>query len=342
MDRHDIDAWTLEELAHAHARDLEVQERYGCNYLTYFCDQRTRSIFCLVEAPSTDAALSVHREAHGGMPSEIIEVDYNSLNEYIGGFREPASGEVFEASAFRIILLSSIEDISSLIRQFGDTRAMQIVREHERLAREQLEPRGGREVNRGSGGMMGCFPSVVGAVECALAIRDSINQFNAKSATPIPARIGLSAGEPVQDNGQLFGAAVQLASAISLNAQPGSVMVAGVVRELCLGKGFLFEDRGEFTPSGLDEPVRLYEVRGRDAGSQPPVAVAPGTYPDRLSAREVEVLRLIARGRTNQEIANELVISLNTVTRHVSNIFDKTSVNNRAEAASYAHLHDLT
>ena len=61
-----------------------------------------------------------------------------------------------------------------------------------------------------------------------------------------------------------------------------------------------------------------------------------------LSARETEVLRLVAAGRSNQQIADELVISLNTVRRHVSNIFDKTGAANRAEAATYAAHNGLT
>jgi pimeloyl-ACP methyl ester carboxylesterase/DNA-binding CsgD family transcriptional regulator len=60
-----------------------------------------------------------------------------------------------------------------------------------------------------------------------------------------------------------------------------------------------------------------------------------------LSGREVEVLRLLAAGKSNQEIADELVISLNTVRRHVSNIFDKTGVANRAQATAYAKDHGL-
>jgi DNA-binding CsgD family transcriptional regulator len=60
-----------------------------------------------------------------------------------------------------------------------------------------------------------------------------------------------------------------------------------------------------------------------------------------LSARELEVLRLIAAGKSNAQIADELVISQNTVIRHVSNIFAKTGVANRAEAASYAHTHGV-
>jgi DNA-binding CsgD family transcriptional regulator len=65
------------------------------------------------------------------------------------------------------------------------------------------------------------------------------------------------------------------------------------------------------------------------------------TYPEGLTVREVEVLRLIAAGRSNPEIAAGLVISLNTVARHVSNIFSKTGAANRAEAATYAYRHGL-
>jgi DNA-binding NarL/FixJ family response regulator len=58
--------------------------------------------------------------------------------------------------------------------------------------------------------------------------------------------------------------------------------------------------------------------------------------PAGLSSREVEVLRLVAAGRSNRDIAEELTISLNTVDRHVSNILTKTGATNRAEAASFA------
>jgi DNA-binding CsgD family transcriptional regulator len=69
--------------------------------------------------------------------------------------------------------------------------------------------------------------------------------------------------------------------------------------------------------------------------------VEPAAYPAGLTKREVEVMALIAAGRSNQHIADELVISLNTVARHVSNIFAKTGVANRAEAATYASRHGL-
>jgi DNA-binding CsgD family transcriptional regulator len=73
--------------------------------------------------------------------------------------------------------------------------------------------------------------------------------------------------------------------------------------------------------------LNLTQTQAGDAGPVP------------LSSREMEVLGLLAAGRSNQQIADELVISLNTVRRHVSNIFDKTGVANRAQAAAHARDH---
>jgi DNA-binding CsgD family transcriptional regulator/tetratricopeptide (TPR) repeat protein len=72
-----------------------------------------------------------------------------------------------------------------------------------------------------------------------------------------------------------------------------------------------------------------------------PVAHGRPRYPDGLTKREMEVLRLIATGKSNQSIADELFISLSTVAHHVSHIFNKTGVSNRVEAATYAARHQL-
>jgi pimeloyl-ACP methyl ester carboxylesterase/DNA-binding CsgD family transcriptional regulator len=79
----------------------------------------------------------------------------------------------------------------------------------------------------------------------------------------------------------------------------------------------------------------------RDFLSQLPEAASEAFTADGLSSREIEVLRLLAAGRSNQQIADDLVISLNTVRRHVSNLFDKIGVANRAQAAVYAKDHGL-
>ncbi len=65
-------------------------------------------------------------------------------------------------------------------------------------------------------------------------------------------------------------------------------------------------------------------------------------YPDGLSPREVDVLRLIAAGRSNREIAEELFLSVRTIERHITNIYAKTSTSGRADATAYAFRHGLS
>jgi LuxR family maltose regulon positive regulatory protein len=78
---------------------------------------------------------------------------------------------------------------------------------------------------------------------------------------------------------------------------------------------------------------RLLDAFGESVKIEPPVA---SKLDEPLSQRELEVLRLIADGATNREIANELVLTVNTVKRHVSNIFGKLVVSNRAQAIARA------
>ena len=75
MDVHNLDGGvTLDDVAKAHAADVEKQDAHDVNYLRYWVDEKQGKIFCLVEAPDPDAANTVHREAHGLVADEIYEV----------------------------------------------------------------------------------------------------------------------------------------------------------------------------------------------------------------------------------------------------------------------------
>jgi peptidyl-tRNA hydrolase len=69
-----IEGLTADVAADAHRKDLAIQQKHGVKYLRYWFDEGTGKVFCLVEAPSREAAEAVHREAHGMMADEIIEV----------------------------------------------------------------------------------------------------------------------------------------------------------------------------------------------------------------------------------------------------------------------------
>lgn len=69
-----VDGLTAQAVMDAHARDLEVQNKYGAKYLRYWYDESNGKVFCLVEAPSREAAVAVHREAHGLVADQVVEV----------------------------------------------------------------------------------------------------------------------------------------------------------------------------------------------------------------------------------------------------------------------------
>jgi len=75
MDTHDLHGpVTAEEVAKAHAADVATQEEFGVTYSRYWVDESQGRIFCLVDAPSADAAATVHRKAHGLVADEILAV----------------------------------------------------------------------------------------------------------------------------------------------------------------------------------------------------------------------------------------------------------------------------
>jgi hypothetical protein len=71
---HKVEGLTGDAVAGAHQRDLEVQSKHGVNYLKYWFDEGSGKVFCLVEAPSAEAAAAVHREAHGLLADEITPI----------------------------------------------------------------------------------------------------------------------------------------------------------------------------------------------------------------------------------------------------------------------------
>jgi Protein of unknown function (DUF4242) len=75
MDTHsNIEGLTADAVAQAHAADLKTQAKYGVKYLRYWFDEANGKVFCLIEAPNKEAAIAVHREAHGMLADEIVEV----------------------------------------------------------------------------------------------------------------------------------------------------------------------------------------------------------------------------------------------------------------------------
>ncbi len=183
------------------------------------------------------------------------------IGDFIGEQDEPPAQPAATGSAFRTVLFTDLVGHTDMMSRLGDQRGREVLREHEAITREVLKTHGGAEVKTMGDGFMASFNSVARAVECAIALQRA---FNEREGEPLSVRVGINAGEPIEEDGDLFGATVILASRLAAKADGGEILVANAVRELCSGKGFLFADRGEFVAKGFEEPVRVYEVRWRE------------------------------------------------------------------------------
>ena len=169
---------------------------------------------------------------------------------------EPSTGDVVT------ILFTDMENSTAFTQRLGDAEAQELVRRHNTIVRDALGAHAGNEIKHTGDGIMASFSSASGALECAVAIQRSIAGQPEDQAFRV--RIGLNAGEPVAEDKDLFGTAVQLAARICAHARPGEILASNVVRELSAGKGFLFSDLGETELRGFEDPVRVYELRWRE------------------------------------------------------------------------------
>ncbi len=191
------------------------------------------------------------------LPYVDAEQALKPIDEFLGTSVEPASETAERGRSVATVLFTDLVGHTEMMSRLGDERGRDVLREHERITRETLAAHGGKEVKTMGDGFMASFASVTRAVECAIALQRS---FAGHEGEPLSVRVGLNAGEPIEEDGDLFGATVILASRIAAKAAGGEILVADTVRGLCSGKGFLFADRGEFVAKGFEEPVRVYEI----------------------------------------------------------------------------------
>ena len=267
MDRHDMRGAKAEDVAEAHRKDLEIQDKYGVKYMTYWWDQDRSTGFCLVQAPDAAAAERVHREAHGEIANTIIRVDLATVEAFLGRIGDPRAAASATTPAvdpgLRAVMFTDIVGSTEMTARLGDSAALELVRAHDALVRRGLEAHGGREIKHTGDGIMASFDEVTNAVRSAAEIQRHFAAFNADASESLSVRIGIHAGEPVEDHNDLFGATVQLASRLCSEAEANGIVVSGLVRELCK-EDARFVALGERRLKGFAEKVPVFRFEWRD------------------------------------------------------------------------------
>jgi AraC-like DNA-binding protein len=213
---------TVEEIKRNHIADLEVQSKFGVKFLQYWINEEAGLVFCLMEAPDKESCAAVHREAHGAMPCNVIELKGGDYMSFMGDEYKANEFDIVEKTngaldaGYRIILVADVLSIEG-------HDALQENIEH------IIRKSGGRLVNRPGHRIMAAFTTGAPAIECAAEIIQTVQEIPEKT---IEIRIGISAGEPVTSQQDIFADAIQLANRLCDIAQNQQVLISPLVKEL--------------------------------------------------------------------------------------------------------------
>lgn len=235
MDLHIIPGVTAKDVAEAHCEDIKIQEKYKCKCMTYWIDEKRDSVFCLIEAPNKEAIRELHDGSHGLIPHEIIPVNDNLVEAFLGRLQDPGTFNdlsdpdlnIFNDPAFRIILVTKIMDSTLLINSLGSDRAERLQSLHEEIVNDQLNKFDGNTVEILNDGCTASFDSVNKAIQCAIGIQKSFHV----ASDLVNLRIGLHAGMPVTNNNILYGDAVKFAQNLCVIGKKNQILASSIVHD---------------------------------------------------------------------------------------------------------------
>lgn len=240
MDRHDVKGVTAEKVAKAHQEDLKIQHKHNCRALTYWFDEARGTAFCLIEAPERIAVKAMHDEAHGLIPHQIIEVNSNLVESFLGRIEDPKPAVdaddsdlfVFQDSAYRSILVTELKDAALLFSESGIDKGREVIRNYKDVIQKLIRQRDGRIVASTFETFTVSFASISESVECAVNIQKHLNENkNHDKGMKMHAGIGLNAGDPVTENAALFGDTIQFAERLCYIADAGQIKVSAIIKE---------------------------------------------------------------------------------------------------------------
>ncbi len=204
-----------------------------------------------------------------------------------------------------IILFTDVAGSTELLARLGDDAAEAVRRSHFERLRDLTYAHRGRVVKGLGDGLMVSFGSPLAAVQCAIAMQQA--EARADSATRVGLRVGLDVGEPIEDDGDLHGAAVVVAKRLCDAAEPGEILISDLVARLVQSRiGEVLEVVGPLELKGLPAPTLTHRVSYGESGD-PAVAEAAaersgaelsGTVRVSLPSRLAEAARrpLVGRG----------------------------------------------
>lgn len=235
MDRHDIPAEiTAEHVAQMHQEDLKVEHLYGCKGMTYWCDTKRHTAFCLIEAPNREAIQNMHNHAHGEFPHDIIEVDPHLVESFLGRIEDPEKAvneelNIIDDPAFRVIM---VLETSDYLHRLDTHQLSMFTQKFHRSVAKSVNHFEGSIIRENDKSYLISFKSVTNAVLCALKIQDSFKYSYPKLERDNQRlKIGLCAGTPVTSKEGIFSESILLATQMC-ELIKGQIIITSTLKSL--------------------------------------------------------------------------------------------------------------
>lgn len=232
MDFHDVPKGiTAKHVAEMHQADLKIEHKYNCRGLTYWCDERRQTAFCLIEAPNKNAIIELHKQAHGDVPQRIIEVNDTIVESFLGRIVDPEKSQntklnIINDPAFRTLMVVKLR--KNTLRKSGINTLNAALRGYSKSIVNLAITYEGRVVKQETGFFLMSFACVTNAVLCAVKIQELHNMV----ITPdIDFKIGISAGIPVTKKENIFEDTIQMAEYLC-DVVKGNLSISSEVHDL--------------------------------------------------------------------------------------------------------------
>ena len=232
MDFHDLpDGVTAAHVAEMHQADLKIEHKYNCRGLTYWCDERRQTAFCLMEAPNEQAVVDLHQKAHGAVPQRIIEVNEAIVESFLGRIEDPEKSKntklnIINDPAFRTLMVVTVKKKALRVNDLETLIAA--IRGYNKSITAIVSKHSGRIVKEKANRYLMSFDSVTKAIVSAIKIKEL---YNCVITPDLEFKIGISAGVPVTKKDSIFEDTIKRANYLAFIAKE-KVNISHEVKEL--------------------------------------------------------------------------------------------------------------
>ena len=257
MDFHDLpEGVSPRHVAEMHQADLNIEHKYNCRGLTYWCDEKRQTAFCLIDAPDKQSVIDLHQNSHGAVPQRIIEVNDTIVESFLGRIEDPQKSNntklnIINDPAFRTIMVVKIKNKTLRVSEKNTLKAA--IRGYTTSINTLTSINNGRLVKQEANSFLMSFKVVTDAINCGIKIQEL---HNCVITPDLEFKIGVSAGIPVTEKEGIFEDTIKTSNYLSEIAQ-GNIYITSEVKNL-------YEGENKNIPISENKSVRVLSNKEED------------------------------------------------------------------------------